>query len=101
MFYAATKGHADIVQLLIEYGADTSISAEVMITVCKVSNTCVTSITKYTINQCTTENELNILQNGVNPMYAASLEGHTDVVDALLKAGADPNQACTTVPVII
>ena len=30
-------------------------------------------------------------QNGVSPLYSASQEGHTDVVDFLLKSGADPN----------
>ena len=33
------------------------------------------------------------LQDGVSPLYAASGEGHTDVVDILIKAGADIHQA--------
>ena len=36
-------------------------------------------------------------QDGVSPVYAASQEGHTDVVDILVKAGADINQAMTEV----
>jgi len=35
------------------------------------------------------------VQNGATPLYSASQEGHTEVVDTLLKSGADPNLACT------
>ena len=34
---------------------------------------------------------LSTVQNGISPLYAASKEGHTDVVDILLKSGANPN----------
>ena len=37
------------------------------------------------------------IQNGASPLYVASQEGHTDVVDILVKAGADVNQANTVV----
>ena len=37
------------------------------------------------------------VQDGLSPLYAASQEGHTEVVDVLVKAGADVNQACTKV----
>ena len=33
------------------------------------------------------------IQNGVSVLYSASERGHTEVVDALLKSGADPNLA--------
>ena len=32
------------------------------------------------------------LQGGFSPLYVASQEGHTDVVDILLKSGADVHQ---------
>ena len=32
------------------------------------------------------------VQDGFSPLYVASQEGHTDVVDLLLKAGADVHQ---------
>ena len=32
-------------------------------------------------------------QNGASPLYVASQEGHTEVVDMLLSSGADPNLA--------
>ena len=35
------------------------------------------------------------VQIGATPLYAASQEGHTEVVDTLLKSGADPNLATT------
>lgn len=34
------------------------------------------------------------IQGGLGPLYVASLEGHTEVVDMLLESGADPNVAC-------
>ena len=36
---------------------------------------------------------LYILQNGASPLYVASQNGHTDIVDVLVKAGADVHQA--------
>ena len=35
----------------------------------------------------------SLLQTGASPLYTASQEGHSDVVDVLLKNGADINQA--------
>ena len=35
------------------------------------------------------------VQGGCTPLYLASEEGHTEVVDTLLKSGADPNLATT------
>ena len=40
---------------------------------------------------------LTVLQSGYSPLYVASEYGHTDIVDILVKAGADVHQACTTV----
>ena len=37
------------------------------------------------------------VQGGLIPVYAASEFGYTDVVDALVKAGADINRAMTKV----
>ena len=34
-------------------------------------------------------------QNGISPVYAASQEGHTDVVELLVQAGADIHLATT------
>ena len=36
------------------------------------------------------------IQGGYSPLYVASQEGHTDVVDILLMKGADVNQTTTT-----
>ena len=35
------------------------------------------------------------IQNGFSPLYFASQNGHTDVVDILLRKGADVNQITT------
>ena len=32
-----------------------------------------------------------MLQDGISPLFAASSVGQTEVVDTLLKSGADPN----------
>ena len=37
------------------------------------------------------------IQDGLSPLYVASEYGHTDVVDILVKEGADVNQAATVV----
>ena len=37
------------------------------------------------------------VQNGASPLFIASQEGHSDVVDILLEAGADVHQATTEV----
>ena len=37
------------------------------------------------------------VQDDVSPLYVASQEGHSDVVDILLEAGADVHQATTEV----
>ena len=39
----------------------------------------------------------HFVQDGYSPLYVASQEGHTDVVDVLVKAGADVNDTSTTV----
>ena len=36
-------------------------------------------------------------QGGFTPVYVASQEGHTEVVDVLVRAGADVHQATTEV----
>ena len=35
------------------------------------------------------------VQDGISPVYAASLNGHTEVVDLLVQAGADIHLATT------
>ena len=37
------------------------------------------------------------VQDGYSPLYAASENGHTEIVDLLVRAGADVNQATTQV----
>ena len=37
------------------------------------------------------------MQDGLSPVYVASLEGHTDVVDLLVQAGTDIHLATTKV----
>ena len=39
------------------------------------------------------------VQDGLSPVYAASLNGHTEVVDLLVQAGADIHLATTKVHV--
>ena len=37
------------------------------------------------------------VQDGISPLYAASQEGHTEIVDLLVRAGANIHQATTKV----
>ena len=37
---------------------------------------------------------ISVIQTGTTPLYNASQNGHTDVVDTLIRAGASVNQAC-------
>ena len=46
--------------------------------------------------RCPTSYSLTV-QDGLSPLYVASQEGHSDVVDILLEAGADVHQATTEV----
>ena len=39
------------------------------------------------------------MQDGFSALFVASQEGHTDVVDILVEAGADVNQATTEVQI--
>ena len=39
---------------------------------------------------CTCLFNIVLVQNGLSPLYMASDKGHTEVVDILLKSGADP-----------
>ena len=42
---------------------------------------------------------LTCMQNGISPVYAASQNGHTEVVDLLVQAGADIHLATIKVHV--
>ena len=44
------------------------------------------------VQSCTVS---TIMQDGLSPLYVASREGHSEVVDILLEGGANPNLACT------
>ena len=37
---------------------------------------------------------ISVIQIGATPLYMASQNGHTDVVDTLIRAGVSVNQAC-------
>ena len=45
--------------------------------------------------QCIVKEYIFPIQNGFSPLYFASQNGHTDVVDILLRKGADVNQTTT------
>lgn len=41
------------------------------------------------------------VQTGVTPLYGASEEGHSEVVDTLLKSGSDPNLATMVWEIVV
>ena len=53
-----------------------------------------------TLNRCSCTQIIFTLymQDGISPLYGASQEGHTDVVDLLVRAGADIHQATKVLP---
>ena len=43
---------------------------------------------------CSSIAHISVMQIGATPLYIASAEGYTDVVDTLIRAGVSVNQAC-------
>ena len=56
-----------------------------------------TNIISHDVFMCTPLILSLTVQDGFSPLYAASHEGHTEIVDLLVRAGADVNQATTKV----
>ena len=77
---ASLKGHVAVVRLLLEKGAGFNICN-------KVSHKYRNEVSINFIVRCT--------QNGFSPVYVASEEGHTNVVELLVQAGADIHLATT------
>lgn len=44
---------------------------------------------------------LPLIQDGYSPLHAASEEGHANVVDSILKSGANPNLATEVWEVVL
>ena len=42
---------------------------------------------------CSSIAHISVIQIGATPLYIASQEGHTEVVDTLIRAGVSVNQA--------
>ena len=59
------------------------------------------SVTVPVLWSCLTQLSIYIyltVQDGFSPLYVASQFGHTDVLDLLLKAGADVHQMAKVLP---
>ena len=80
------KGHEAVVRLLIKEKADVNIYSKVL------------SVLSHLISLSLIQDSQ---QGGFTPVYAASREGHTGVVDLLVKAGADIHRANIEVHIII
>ncbi|KAF6787298.1 hypothetical protein CMUS01_16465 [Colletotrichum musicola] len=90
LFLASFKGHAKIVRLLLENGADIDIQNNS----CK-SNTALSAasarghedVVRLLIEKDASVNAQSVSQTA--PLYCASLNGHKDIVQLLLDAGAE------------
>jgi len=85
--WAAEHGHLEIVKLLVEHGADVN-GAEALTAVCEWGQA--VEVVKYLIGKGA-ELEARADRDGFTPLVAAAYRGNTDVVQALLAAGADPH----------
>ncbi|KAJ7481648.1 ankyrin repeat-containing domain protein [Mycena latifolia] len=85
---AAARGHAAVVQLLIESGADVNAEGQVGSALQAAS-----AMGHYSVAKLLVENGADvdpvIDRRGESPLYAASFNGHEGVVQLLLERGAD------------
>ena len=85
LYLASSKGHVAVVRLLIKRNADVTICTKVL----PILSSFKIVLLKYFL--------LTNKQDGLTPRYAASWIGQRDIVDLLIKAGADTHLASTEV----
>ena len=99
-FCAALRSHFGIVQLLLQQNADINICDKVLkyftprgvhINVCQFWRPCMLTYTFTQFEVCICV-PISTIQNGFSPLYVASQVGRIEVVESMLKSGADPNQ---------
>ena len=79
---AAFHGHLDTVKRLVEAGSNINHQNKVRTIKC---NTSIYNVATF----------LSITQGGATPLYHVSKDGHADIVDYLISAGASINLALT------
>ena len=79
MHLAARNGHAIVVKSLIESGADVKVLQEVRLFTCA------------TVNNNNFDMFCSLLQRKCTPLHLATQNGHVEVVESLIKSGADIN----------
>ena len=80
---AAFHGHLDTVKRLVEAGSN--INHQNKVRPINVLNTSIYNVATF----------LSITQGGATPLYHVSKDGHADIVDYLISAGASTNLALT------
>ncbi|KAL2072969.1 hypothetical protein VTL71DRAFT_10293 [Oculimacula yallundae] len=91
LFRAVSKGDKDIVQLLLEYGADPRArppGAESPLHIAAGNDK--KTILKYLVDMRSVDLE-EVNAKGETPLYVAVLKRNKDCIDVLLNAGANPN----------
>lgn len=89
LMYAALNGHSDTFEILFKAGADPLISSESLSNAMHfAAKSGKTSMIELLLGHRRLIDSAD--SDGLTPLMAAALEGHTKVCEILLKAGADP-----------
>lgn len=86
---AAFKGHSEMVDLLIQYGADVNLQSEIDYTPLHfATQEGHLEIAKKLLNR---KADINLASHNGTPLYVAVMNDHMDMVNLLLTEAADPN----------
>ena len=89
LLLASQKGYTEIVNLLLDKGANPNISNSGNTSLIRACNSGYTEIVKLLLDKGADYNITDV--TGYNPLYIACNNGYTEIVKLLLDKGANPN----------